>query len=420
MTKQDSEATLSEEELSSYDHEDKNHHHMNNTYNEDSELENQQEQHDIVENNQEGKNDAINEERIEERIEKEEDFDPSRGATLYVNGLSRYTKEADLFSVFGQHGTVVRINLVMDPHTKENRGFAFIEMSSIPEADNAIEALHNKDLNGRRIGIEKAKRDKPRSPTPGRYFGPKSALRNAPFDRRRRLMGTGNGRLERNSNSGIDRYYGNSNRMSNNIRDRYEPPLSSSPHSMMNMRRGMNGGGGNFYAGRPGFDRFGGNLPPNVAPMIPYPGSERYYQDYSGRYGGNGNIGNPGYDIPHHNLPHSVGNIPPSGVRYDARYDYNPTGIPRAPMSYSSAPNAYDRYTPGTSSLASSYYPPPSADMSAYSSAPTTSMASHPSSMNNNGGMGGGGNGSNNAFGMSNRYSSSIQNTGRTRSPPRY
>lgn len=59
-----------------------------------------------------------------------------------------------------------------DPHTKESRGFGFVNMVSGDQADAAKEALQGEVYEGRTLSIEKARRSKPRTPTPGKYYGP--------------------------------------------------------------------------------------------------------------------------------------------------------------------------------------------------------------------------------------------------------
>ncbi|KAH3743206.1 serine/arginine-rich splicing factor SR45a [Pelomyxa schiedti] len=90
---------------------------------------------------------------------------------LYVSGLSSKTREADLSSKLEHYGTVLRIKLVRDPRTHESRGFAFVTMSSKEEADEIIQKMNRTELDGRQILIEKARRDRSRSPTPGHYLG---------------------------------------------------------------------------------------------------------------------------------------------------------------------------------------------------------------------------------------------------------
>jgi transformer-2 protein len=64
------------------------------------------------------------------------------------------------------------LSIVRDPHSRESRGFGFVNMVSVEDADRVIDALNGAELNGRAISVEKAKRNKPRTPTPGRYQGP--------------------------------------------------------------------------------------------------------------------------------------------------------------------------------------------------------------------------------------------------------
>ena len=59
-----------------------------------------------------------------------------------------------------------------DPHTQESRGFGFVKMVTPEQADAAREGLQGENMNGRTLSIEKARRARPRTPTPGRYFGP--------------------------------------------------------------------------------------------------------------------------------------------------------------------------------------------------------------------------------------------------------
>ncbi|KAI8979472.1 hypothetical protein BDF20DRAFT_869792 [Mycotypha africana] len=61
---------------------------------------------------------------------------------------------------------------MVDPHTRESRGFGFIRMANPDEADRAMQGVSGTEIDGRIVTVEKAKRSRPRTPTPGRYFGP--------------------------------------------------------------------------------------------------------------------------------------------------------------------------------------------------------------------------------------------------------
>ena len=47
------------------------------------------------------------------------------------------------------------IHLVTDPWTKESRGFGFVTMSSLEEADRCVKYLNRSVLEGRVITVEK-------------------------------------------------------------------------------------------------------------------------------------------------------------------------------------------------------------------------------------------------------------------------
>ena len=83
---------------------------------------------------------------------------------LYVGNLNWETTEDALRSAFAQDGrTVNEVNIISDRDTGRPRGFAFIEMGSKEEADAAISALNDTDLDGRQIKVNQAKERQPRS-----------------------------------------------------------------------------------------------------------------------------------------------------------------------------------------------------------------------------------------------------------------
>jgi len=82
-------------------------------------------------------------------------------AKIYVGNLPFTTTDAELRSLFSQHGTVESISLVTDRDTGQSRGFAFVQMSQT-DAAQAIQGLNGKDLGGRALRVNEAQ-DKPRS-----------------------------------------------------------------------------------------------------------------------------------------------------------------------------------------------------------------------------------------------------------------
>lgn len=76
-----------------------------------------------------------------------------------------------LEEAFGKFGKVAKAAVVYDPHSRESRGFAFVTMDTVEEAEAAIAGLHNTELAGKPLTVEKARRGRARTPTPGKYLG---------------------------------------------------------------------------------------------------------------------------------------------------------------------------------------------------------------------------------------------------------
>ncbi|KAI9194153.1 hypothetical protein LWI28_003543 [Acer negundo] len=93
------------------------------------------------------------------------------GNNLYVTGLSPRITKKELEKHFSSEGKVVDVHLVVDPWTRESRGFGFVTMASVEEADRCIKNLDRSVIEGRVIMVEKARRRRGRTPTPGRYLG---------------------------------------------------------------------------------------------------------------------------------------------------------------------------------------------------------------------------------------------------------
>ena len=76
---------------------------------------------------------------------------------IYVGNMSYDITEEDLRQAFGAHGEVDSVNIIIDRNTGRSKGFGFVEMSNDQEAEAAIEALHETELKGRNINVNKAK-----------------------------------------------------------------------------------------------------------------------------------------------------------------------------------------------------------------------------------------------------------------------
>jgi len=100
------------------------------------------------------------------------------GKKLYVGNMSYETTQADLEQMFGAHGTVESVQVIMDRDTGRSKGFAFVEMSSDAEAQAAMGALDGQDSGGRALKVNEAKPREPRGGGGGGGYGGGGGGRN--------------------------------------------------------------------------------------------------------------------------------------------------------------------------------------------------------------------------------------------------
>lgn len=76
---------------------------------------------------------------------------------IYVGNLTFDTTSADLETLFANHGSVEKAQVITDRDTGRSRGFGFVEMSSSEEANAAIGALNGQNVDGRDLTVNIAK-----------------------------------------------------------------------------------------------------------------------------------------------------------------------------------------------------------------------------------------------------------------------
>lgn len=79
------------------------------------------------------------------------------GRRLYVGNLPYSTGEDDLRELFSSAGAVDTVSVVMDRETGRARGFAFVEMATDEDAQNAIAKLHDQPFGGRPLTVNEAR-----------------------------------------------------------------------------------------------------------------------------------------------------------------------------------------------------------------------------------------------------------------------
>lgn len=76
---------------------------------------------------------------------------------LYVGNLPRETSEEDLRTLFAQAGTVTSVALITDRDTGQSKGFAFVEMTTPAEAQQAIDMFNAYTLADHELKVKAAK-----------------------------------------------------------------------------------------------------------------------------------------------------------------------------------------------------------------------------------------------------------------------
>jgi RNA recognition motif-containing protein len=97
---------------------------------------------------------------------------------LYVGNLGFNLTDAQLQSIFAEHGAVDSAQVIRNQETGRGRGFGFVEMAD-GEAQKAMAVLNGKDVEGRALTVNEARPMRPNSPQRGAN-GPQ----NKPFGKR--------------------------------------------------------------------------------------------------------------------------------------------------------------------------------------------------------------------------------------------
>jgi RNA recognition motif-containing protein len=79
------------------------------------------------------------------------------GRKLYVGNLPYEVGETELQELFARAGSVESVSVMRDQATGRARGFAFVEMSTDEEAQNAIATLNDTQVGGRNLTVNEAR-----------------------------------------------------------------------------------------------------------------------------------------------------------------------------------------------------------------------------------------------------------------------
>ncbi|KAL1812258.1 hypothetical protein DCAR_0624467 [Daucus carota subsp. sativus] len=132
---------------------------------------------------------VVVEEEGEEVVEEEESYsEPPEEAKLFVGNLPYDYDSARLAELFNKAGVVEIAEVIYNRQTDQSRGFGFVTMSTVEEAEKGVEMFSRYDLGGRLLTVNKAA---PRGSPPQRVFEPSFRIYvgNLPWE-------VDNGRLE--------------------------------------------------------------------------------------------------------------------------------------------------------------------------------------------------------------------------------
>jgi RNA recognition motif-containing protein len=76
---------------------------------------------------------------------------------IYVGNLAKEVTDEELQNAFAEYGYVKSAKIIRDLFSGESKGFGFVEMPGVAEAQKALESLNTKDLKGKKIIVNEAR-----------------------------------------------------------------------------------------------------------------------------------------------------------------------------------------------------------------------------------------------------------------------
>jgi RNA recognition motif-containing protein len=88
---------------------------------------------------------------------------------LFVGNVKFEATEQDLKELFSGFGPVEQVKVIMDRETGRSRGFAFVTMTNVDDANKATAALDGKEVGGRKLVVNEARERAPRAGDRGEF-----------------------------------------------------------------------------------------------------------------------------------------------------------------------------------------------------------------------------------------------------------
>ena len=87
---------------------------------------------------------------------------------IYVGNLPYSVTDEDLRETFSEFGELASAEVVKDKFSGQSKGFGFVDMPDNADADEAIKALNDQPMKGRKLTVNEAR---PRADRPRRGGG---------------------------------------------------------------------------------------------------------------------------------------------------------------------------------------------------------------------------------------------------------
>lgn len=88
---------------------------------------------------------------------------------IYVGNMAYSLTEEEVRNMFSEYGEVTSVNIITDRYSGQSKGFGFVEMPNESEAEEAIKALNEAEVNGRNLRVNQARPRGERPSRPRRY-----------------------------------------------------------------------------------------------------------------------------------------------------------------------------------------------------------------------------------------------------------
>lgn len=87
---------------------------------------------------------------------------------IFVGNLTNDVTEEDLTNLFSEFGQVKSAKIIRDMFTQQTKGFGFVEMPGLAEAQKAINDINTKEFKGKKLVVNEAR---PKTDTRKRFNG---------------------------------------------------------------------------------------------------------------------------------------------------------------------------------------------------------------------------------------------------------